>query len=67
VASFLQGTVDTELSVQGMLAAAFNILMKQRFISQQAWGGMSFLHLKMKCFDRSVCPGSTNSKSKKIG
>jgi len=26
---------------------------------------MSHLHLKVKCFDRSVCTGSTNSKSKK--
>jgi len=53
-----------ELTVQGMLAAAFNILIKHRFISYQARSGMCHLHLKVKCHDRSVCTGSTNSKSK---
>jgi len=65
VATVLQRTVDTELTVQGMLAAAFNILIKYRFISQQARSGMNCLHLMVKCLDRSVCTGSTDSKSKK--
>jgi len=41
------GQVDMELTVQGMLAAAFNILIKHRFISYQARSGMSRLHLKV--------------------
>jgi hypothetical protein len=65
VANFLQRTVETELIVQGFLVAAFNIPIKHRFISQQTRSGMSWQHPQLKCVDRSVCTGSTDSKSKK--
>ena len=64
VVTFLQWNVDTELTVQGFFVTAFNIQIKHWFISYQAWSGMSCRHLKVKCLERSVCTGSTNSKSK---
>jgi hypothetical protein len=33
VAIFLQRTVDTELTVQGMIVAAFNVLIKPRLLA----------------------------------
>jgi len=65
VATIPQWTVDTELSVQGMLAAAFHIPIKHPFTSYQARSGINRLHLHVKCLDWCVCTMSMNSKSKK--